>query len=394
MHRWVRKDGWPWLVALSLLLTPVHAQEAAVEVPAGQEPAVEIAPASPPEVQVEAPAEAIADAPEETIAESPVETTIAEAPAAAPAVLSAEEAALVRRNDNNRHMVAIEALVIEINEERTRDLGIRYGFTQVTRNDAGVPVPGGPGVLEGGDVRLGRPLNPVRVPVLLRQIDGVTDIGFEQQRMPGLGITLAGMNVGTGAVSAQLRTLLQSGDASIRTRPIVVALNNTRATIEVADEVPYLDINEHSQVAVAFEPVGVRMAVIPLIKELRPGIVQLEIENLEVSSVSSFITQQNVQRPVFNKSQTSTNVTLSEGETFVIGGLKTQHLTHIEERVPILGAIPGLGWLFKSQEDRERIMDVLFFITPYILEPGENFLLPYDFKNHQALGLNFNVARR
>jgi type II secretory pathway component GspD/PulD (secretin) len=117
------------------------------------------------------------------------------------------------------------------------------------------------------------------------------------------------------------------------------------------------------------------------------GVVTLEIDRLEVSSVSSFITQENIDRPVFNSSETSTKVTLNEGETLIVGGLKTRRVTKFEERVPILGSIPVLGWFFKSVEDVERDVDVLFFITPHILAPGENFLIPADFNNRFALGI-------
>ena len=311
---------------------------------------------------------------------------------------------IARKDDRNYHMVAVEALVVEVNEERTRDLGIKYGFNQLARGTVRTPnanglgfserkvVTEGSGVLDGGDVRLGRPLNPVRVPVLLKQLDGITKVGFDEGRQPGFGVSLVGMNVGSDAISARLRALLESGDASIRTRPIALALHNTLTKIEAADEVPFLDLDERRNMLVRWEKVGVKMEVQPTIVTMRPGIVTLDMRNLEVSSVSSFITQQNVERPVFNESSTSTRITMNEGETCVIGGLKTRRTTHREERVPILGSIPLLGLLFRSQEDLERNMDVFFFIKSHILAPGENVLLPFDFKNQRVLRPNLTAS--
>ena len=292
-----------------------------------------------------------------------------------------EEADIAWRDDPNRHMVAVEALVVEINEERTRDLGIRYGFNDIDDGS----------VVDGGDVSLGQPLDTFRVPMLIRDPQGLTSVGFDD-RMPGLGVSLAGMNIGSTVVSARLRALLEQGDAAIRTRPIAVALNNTPVLIQSIDSVPYLDRKEKGDLSVAYENVGVQMRVVPQIKDLRTRLVELDIQNLEVSSVSSFITTQNIDRPVFNKSSTDTGVTLREGETFVVGGLKTRRAVHSEDRVPILGTIPILGALFRSRADLERNMDVLFFITPYILQPGQNFLLPYDFQNQQALGLDVTTS--
>jgi type II secretory pathway component GspD/PulD (secretin) len=138
--------------------------------------------------------------------------------------------------------------------------------------------------------------------------------------------------------------------------------------------------------------VGVLMEATPEIVSLRPGVATLDITKLEVSAVSTFFTTKNVDRPVFAKSATKTKVTLADGETFVVGGLKTRRTEHNEDRVPILGDIPLLGLLFRSQMDIERNLDVLFFITPCILAPGENFLLPYDFKNQEALGVKTGLS--
>ena len=298
---------------------------------------------------------------------------------------------IMMSHEENVHMVAIEALVVEINEERTRDLGLNYGYHRAQFDDGRI-VTEGPGVVTGVDISLGRMLSPVRVPVLLRRPDGVTDIGF-RDRLPGLGVSLTGIDVGRGAISARLRALLETGDASIRTRPVAIALNNTPVQIQSTTRVPYLDSSRHNRVAVAFEPVGVRMDVLPEIMSLTPGEIRLRINRLEVSSVASFITTDNIDRPVFTKSETTTEVTLNEGETFVVGGLKARRQMSAEDRVPILGSIPVLGWLFKSQEELERNVDVLFFITPHILAPGENFQPSFHFENHEALGLHVRALR-
>lgn len=295
------------------------------------------------------------------------------------------------KDDRNLHMIAVEALVVEVNEERTRDLGITYGYNQATVGPDGSIIPGS-GVIQGIDTRLGRQLSTVNVPVLINRPQGGTAIG-SAPRLPGLGVSLVGMNVDSGAVSAQLRALLTSGDAAIRTRPVAVTLNRSKVHIETVNEVPTLLVGGGRQLNVDFRKVGVFMEVTPAIESLRPvGVATLDISRLEVSSVSNFITTRNVDRPVFTRSATETKVTLAAGETFVIGGLKTRRTVHIEERVPILGDIPGLGLLFRSQQDIDRNMDVLFFITPYILPPGQNFLLPYDFKNQKALGVEAAAA--
>ena len=270
-------------------------------------------------------------------------------------------------------MVAIEALVVEINDEHALELGMTYGLTSSSS-------------LDGANIGLGsRNLGSVPVAELLKGVDGATDISFAN-RMPGLGISLAGIDVDSAVLAAQLRMMLDNGEALIRTRPIVVALNKTPVEIETVDEIPYVDIDEKGKLGIQKKKAGVRMIVTPTIVPDYPGAVTLDISNIEISSGSTFITLENVNRPVVSVSRTHTRITLREGETFIVGGLKTRRETVEEERVPILGSIPIIRWLFTSRHVVERNVDVLFFITPNILEPGENFLLPYDFRNGEFLG--------
>jgi len=277
------------------------------------------------------------------------------------------------QNKPEWQMVAIEALVVEINDERALELGLTYGVTTSSPAD-------------GANIGLGaQNLGPVSVPELVKGAEGATGISFAD-RMPGLGISLAGIDVDSTVMAAQLRMMLDNGEALIRTRPIVVALNKTPVQIETVDEIPYVDIDEKGKLGIQKKKAGVRMIVTPTIVPDFPGAVTLDISNIEISSGSTFITLENVNRPIVSVSRTHTRITLREGETFIVGGLKTRRETVEEERIPILGSIPVIRWLFTSRHVVERNVDVLFFITPNILDPGENFLLPYDFRNREFLG--------
>lgn len=284
--------------------------------------------------------------------------------------------ALTRRDDPGYYMVAVEALVVEIIEERTRELGLSFLVNDNANNFQGS--------LELG----GRPA-PILVNALIKDASNNNSV-VQQSRVPGLGITLAGMSVGTAEFSMKLQALLTQGDASIRTRPIAVALNGSEVTIESVDEVPVRSVAGGANGATVIDnkTAGVIMKVVPTIESLRPGKVSINVLNLEVSSVYSLNTTEGIDRPTFSKSSTRIpKVTIHDGETFVVGGLKTRRMVHSEEKTWLLGSIPLVGYLFRSQRDHERNTDVLFFMTPKILQPGENFLVPYDFKNQRALGL-------
>ncbi|MBN2163654.1 MAG: type II and III secretion system protein [Pontiellaceae bacterium] len=282
-------------------------------------------------------------------------------------------------------MVAIEALVVEINEERAREFGLTYGLSTLDATGANAS-----GIVDGANVGLGaQAFSTVPVAQLAENANGTTSLSFAD-RMPGLGISLAGIDVDTAVIAAQLRMLLDRGEAVVRTRPVAVALNRTEVQFETVDEIPYVDVNEKGNLGIQKKKAGVRLQVTPTIEVDYPGAVTLDISNIEISSGSTFITLQNVNRPVISVSRTKTRITLREGETFIVGGLKTRRTTMEEERVPILGRIPIIKWLFTSRREVERTVDVLFFITPSILDPGENFLLPYDFENKEFLGTSID----
>ncbi|MBI1785784.1 hypothetical protein HYR69_11625 [Candidatus Sumerlaeota bacterium] len=279
------------------------------------------------------------------------------------------------RDDPNAHMVAIEALVVEVDEDKTRDLGFHYG---VARDGLSK-------VVEGADILLGSPLTPVRVPTLTANpATGETSVGFSP-RLPGLGINLVGMNVNGMVASARLRALMDRGHARITTRPVALALNGTPALIQVGSKVPYQDVSALGALQVAEGEVGVKLEVTPNILDLAQQIVELQISGVEVASLSNFITAQNINRPVISKADTHTRITMRAGETCQLSSLKGRRTKEVKSGVPVLKDIPLLGRLFSSREQVEEGVDIFFFITPHIVEPGQNVLVPYDFKNRAEL---------
>lgn len=276
--------------------------------------------------------------------------------------------------DPSLYMVAIEALVVEVNEDKSRDLGLHYGMA---RNDVS-------NVIEGADFIFGRTLTPVQTPALTGRPDGTTDVGFAP-RLPGLGVNLTGMDLNGQVLSARLRALLDKGDARITTRPIAMALNGTKTLIQVGTKVPYQDVSVAGVPVVSEGNVGVKMEVLPKIIDLARETVELDVTKVEVSSLSNYISTQNIDRPVFTTADTRTKITLHSGETYQLSSLKGRREREVREGVPILMHIPVLKWFFSSKEQVLESVDILFFVTPHIVPPGQNVLLPYDFAHNRDL---------
>jgi len=325
-------------------------------------------------------------------------TVPAETPAAPPPALAAPAAAPVPNLQVEPEypvamkQIAVEAMVVEVNENYMREIGMDHTFNRIEQNPDGTPADGASNSIKGVDSSFLPVFAPVWVPTFTdTDATGSYAIG-QVQRQPGIGATLSGIDIGnTGQIVSQVRGMLEQGKAEIRTRPIVVALNGTSAEISTVDEVPYQDVNYVPNTALAllnvtYENVGVKLTVTPtIIEPLEKQMVSLHIPNIEVSGVSHYATTRDVNRPVFFKANTNGKYFLHNGETLVISGLKSRREITRESRIPIIGRIPLLSWLFKNQRKEFRDRDILFFITPYILPPGTNPLLPFDFEHQEVL---------
>ncbi len=309
-------------------------------------------------------------------------TALAEAPSAeskpAGNPSTAGLASSAPSNPELPRQIAIEGLVVEVGENMTRELGLEYSYNRSEARSPG-------SVLEGATFRFPIPPRSVTVPNF---VDTDSTFKIEQEnRELGLGVNIVGMDISRGVLAARLRVLVSTGDAEIKSQPMAVALENTKAIIETVDEVPFQDVifmpnKPVPRLDVSFEKVGVKLEVTPTIENEKLRLVRLNIEKIEVSSVTRFITIRGVSRPLFAKSEASTEVVIPSGETLVIGGLKSQHDRRAISGIPFLQKIPLIGLLFRNTKIIKEQTDVLFFITPYILEPGENPILPVDFAHY------------
>jgi type II secretory pathway component GspD/PulD (secretin) len=201
-------------------------------------------------------------------------------------------------------------------------------------------------------------------------------------------VNLVGMDINGHVLSMRLRALLEQGEARITSRPVVLALHGTPASISVGSEVPYQDVRvnaNHEEPVVAFEEVGVKMEIVPTVLNLAQGVVELDVKQIEVSSVSNFLTVRRVDRPIFETAETRTRITMHAGETIQMSSLKGRRARLVRQGVPVLMHIPLVGYLFSSREEVYESVDILFFLTPHLVPPGRNMLLPFDFTRGEDL---------
>jgi general secretion pathway protein D len=188
---------------------------------------------------------------------------------------------------------------------------------------------------------------------------------------------------GIGDVTpAGLITMLKSdGNTRVLSSPHLLTSNNEVAKIVVGDKIFYKTATQSAAIGVgAIEKVEKEDADLSL--ELKPNIshtgnyVTLKLD-LEASEGGI---NPNTELPNINKRQTSQLVTVKNGQTAVISGLVKRRESEIFQKIPLLGDIPILGWLFRNSNLKKETTSLMIFLTPHIVYGANDLAAIYDKK--------------
>ncbi len=279
--------------------------------------------------------------------------------------------------DVRRPQVQVEAIIVDISDNLARDLGIQYFLTGNT--DSGIPFSAtnfssGPNLLPAAGAAL---LNGENFPSAFRD-DTQANLLATQALNSLLGVQgLAfggGVEIGDGNIFGGILTALKTdSESNILSTPSVVTLNNQTARLQVGQEIPITtgealgDNLSNTFRTVNREEVGVILEVTPQIND--GDVVTLEITQ-EISSIAGPVIASSSDL-ITNKSIITTTALVDSGEILVIGGLIDEQRNISEEKVPLLGDIPGLGNLFKSSSRSRDQRNLMVFIRPTIIRDKE-----------------------
>jgi general secretion pathway protein D len=197
--------------------------------------------------------------------------------------------------------------------------------------------------------------------------DGIPDINVPTSLTEEGGGLVAGI-FRSGGIPVLLQAVQRLNNATIVAMPSVVTYENKAATIKSLQEQPVGEQTEFSSGSVGqgfdeFVSAGVTLTVSPHISA--DNYLRLEIE-LEVSSFTGTAGAVGLPPPRITNNLVST-VALPNGYTVVMGGLIGDEETVSEDKIPLLGDIPAIGYLFKSKTRRKIKRNLFIFVTPHIL---------------------------
>jgi general secretion pathway protein D len=298
----------------------------------------------------------------------------------------------IDRLDIERRQVFIEAVIMELNVNRSSNLGLSFHG-----GIPGFPTDDSFGVV-GFDAG--------------RTVGGLLSSG-NADMLTGLAVGVQGQEIETNTVGLSvpafgvaLRAMASSSDANILSTPHLIAMDNVEAEITVGENVPLqtstvpnygsltglagLTGTQQTSAAglsalaglgyggaVPRQDVGTTIKITPHINE-SDGI-RLEISE-EISSAGAPSDSGNLGVVSIQRTRAKTEVAVGDQQTVVIGGLMRDAATNAESKVPILGDIPLLGVLFRSRAKSKVKRNLVLFLTPYIIRSPGDLRAIYDRK--------------
>jgi general secretion pathway protein D len=269
--------------------------------------------------------------------------------------------AVIEKLDVRRAQVFIEALIAEITTDKASQLGVQWFVGDQKSGGSLGAVTNFPA---SGSGIVSAAIDPAG----LASAGGLT-LGFV-----GESITVDGRQIrGLGALA---RALEEKNIANIMSTPNLLTLDNAEAKIVVGQNVPFLtgSFSQATGTTGAVNPfqtierkdVGLTLKIKPQISE--GGSVKLQIFQESSTVARATVAAQDL---ITNKRSLETTVVVDDGNTVVLGGLIEDSLSDNTQAVPLLGRIPLLGWLFKSNEKRKTKTNLMVFLRPIIVRSAE-----------------------
>lgn len=239
------------------------------------------------------------------------------------------------------YQVFLQVQIVEVSHQGMKDLGLEWGANVRGALD--------PGTLSFGEVAIGS--------------------GFDRLT----------------SILAKLRALEDAGKATVLAAPSLVASSKNPAKLLIGGEIPVYMGSSDKETRFQWKPYGVVLEILPVVDRLgnvtltlKPEVSRLDWENA--------LPVENWKIPALSTRRADTVVTVKDGTTVVIGGLLQSEDSKHVEKLPILGDLPIIGRLFRSENYKNGTTELLIFVTPTVtrinspVDPGKvvNPVVPHE----------------
>jgi len=176
---------------------------------------------------------------------------------------------------------------------------------------------------------------------------------------------------GMASMDTLLKALKENSNTAVLANPRVITLDNVPAEINITDQVPYVSESTNADgntvTTTQFKEVGIKLNVKPHITPDSHIIMDIATEQSFVDRfVTSGGTSSGAEQPVIGTRKSVNTMLVKNRETIVIGGLRKREKKETVDKVPLLGDIPFLRFLFSRQSYDDEIRELMIFVTPRI----------------------------
>jgi type IV pilus assembly protein PilQ len=254
---------------------------------------------------------------------------------------------LVAKLDIPVRQVLIESRVVIANNDFSRDLGVKFGFSKFTEYDDDHFV----GI---GGTQLSNPTSLDQGLIVDLPVIGSSST-----------LALAVGKIGSHLLQLELSAMESEGQGEVISSPRVLTSNQKAAFIESGVEIPYQQATSSGATSVSFKKAVLSLNVTPQITPDDRIIMDLVVNKDSVGDIFLGV-------PSIDTNEVSTQVLVDNGETLVLGGIYEQTKAHEVDRTPFFGELPLVDWLFKTTIDVDEKSELLIFVTPKIVKEEFN----------------------
>ncbi|HBG05865.1 MAG: type II secretion system protein GspD [Geobacteraceae bacterium GWC2_58_44] len=258
---------------------------------------------------------------------------------------------VIQKLDRRNKQVFVQAMIAEVSLNKARELGVQWGFV---------------GAASSGSVSTAASFDPFGSFASL--VSSLSPLGAAGLSLSNLGAFSSAANF-----PVVLQALQTNGALNVLSTPNIMTSDNKEAEIFVGENVPFLSGTNLtstglSQQSIERKDTGIILKIKPQISE--GDYIKLDIYQ-EISAVKDFGTATNPNLGSTKRSA-KTSVVVKNTDTVVIGGLIQDTDQVTESKIPFLGDLPFLGWLFKTKNTRREKTNLLIMLTPRIIKDARD----------------------
>jgi type IV pilus assembly protein PilQ len=266
---------------------------------------------------------------------------------------------LIKQIDVPIRQVMIEARVVEASDKFGKNLGVRLGYNSLdTFQVKGTNINGNIGASTAtltGNPSLSTTVTPVNTP----------NVNLPSAGTAGAFSMLLFNSSLSKLLSVELTALETDSKGKVISSPRVVTSDQTEATISTGTQIPYQQASSSGATNVSFKDATLSLSVKPQITPDDHVIMDIKVNKDSVGTLYAGV-------PSIDTNSVNTQVLVENGGTVVIGGVYSQQLSTGVDKVPLLGDIPVLGFLFRSTSKIDNKSELLIFISPKIMNEAMN----------------------